>query len=383
MGEVAPATVIRSACAWLRPLAWAALALSGAGCSLISLKSPETPLSTRDLNTRILTREYSARFIAGVAQSADAIATDSPDAGVQRDALRWKIAAAGASQRAASQMAPTMSLLDSWALAVQMEDFLSSGAGQSLFGSEQPRALLLATTLSQEAQDLSRRLLPAAEFEHDQRFIADYARVHPIESLQFARASIMELWAHESGANVRLVDSLGTIPEAMADAGDLLRMYSDSGSSQLLWKAQLAAQESGLNGAQLQSALQRLDERMSHVTLLADETPELVNGVMRDARLRLNASWLEMLSAIHTESGTLARSVSGERQAAVDAVDQQRVALSADAARISHQVVDEVGDQVRQLVREALLLLIALTLLVLGLPFAAGYWVGRARGHRP
>ena len=116
------------------------LAAGVAGCSLISLKSPEKPLSTRDLNARILTHEYSARFITGVAQRADQIAAASDATEVRLNALRWKIAAAGASEHAASQMAPMLSLLDSWALAVQMRDFLTSGAGQSLFErSSRPR----------------------------------------------------------------------------------------------------------------------------------------------------------------------------------------------------------------------------------------------------
>src|SRR3989440_5430528 len=42
----------------------AALLLCVAGCSLISLKTPERPLSSRDLNARILTREFSYHFIA-------------------------------------------------------------------------------------------------------------------------------------------------------------------------------------------------------------------------------------------------------------------------------------------------------------------------------
>jgi hypothetical protein len=42
--------------------------------------------------------------------------------------------------------------------------------------------------------------------------------------------------------------------------------------------------------------------------------------------------------------------------------------------------VNDTGQQVRYLAREALLLLIVLVIVVLGLPFAAGYLVGRTRG---
>jgi hypothetical protein len=51
--------------------------------------------------------------------------------------------------------------------------------------------------------------------------------------------------------------------------------------------------------------------------------------------------------------------------------------LSADADRIVARSVETSWEQARKLVREALLLLIVLTVLVLGLPFGAGYLVGR------
>src|SRR5258708_3676916 len=81
----------------------AALLLCVAGCSLISVKSPERPLSSRDLNARVLTREFSYHFIAVVAQCADDIAAHDSDPEVLANALRWKIGAAAESQRAATR----------------------------------------------------------------------------------------------------------------------------------------------------------------------------------------------------------------------------------------------------------------------------------------
>jgi hypothetical protein len=71
--------------------------------------------------------------------------------------------------------------------------------------------------------------------------------------------------------------------------------------------------------------------------------------------------------------------LSSERAALLDAVDTQRKAITLDASGIASRVVSETGQQVRYLAREALLLLIVLAIVVLGLPFAAGYLVGRAR----
>ena len=53
------------------------LLLSLTGCALVTLKSPEKPLSARDLNVRILTHEFAAHFIFAVEQTADEIASGS------------------------------------------------------------------------------------------------------------------------------------------------------------------------------------------------------------------------------------------------------------------------------------------------------------------
>ncbi len=369
-------------CRRLRLAASAALIASLASCSLVSLKSPEKPLSTRDLNARILTHEYSAHFIAAVVQTADRISAGTEDPAARLNALRWKIAASDNSERAASQIAPMMGLLDTWALSLQMKQYLANGAGRNLFAGQQPLAVTLATDLAAQAEELARQLLPRDEFEFDQRFVEGYAHENPLQSLEFARASIVDLWIHNTGAQVRLVDSLGTVPEALANAGDLLRMYGDTGPSQVLWRGQLAVQESGLSAKELQTGLQRLDERLAALQVIADETPGLVQGVVRDVRTRFNASWAEIMGELHTEGRTLSASVSDERRATVQAVDVERAAITADAARIADQVIRQAGEEARRLVREAMFVAIALALVLLGLPFAAGYLLGRAR-HPP
>src|SRR3984957_7308987 len=91
-----------------RAAACALLLASIASCSLVSIKSPEKPLSARDLNARLLTHEYSAHFIAAVEQTADQISAPSPDPERRTNALRWNIAAAAKRERAASQVVPMM-----------------------------------------------------------------------------------------------------------------------------------------------------------------------------------------------------------------------------------------------------------------------------------
>jgi len=139
-------------------IALAALLVCLSSCSLLTIKSPEKPLSPRDITARIVEHEYSAHFITAVDQTADSITAATDDPAVHLNALRWKLGASGASLQAASQLVPMLSVMDSWALAIQMRDFLSEGGGATLFGTQQAQAVTLAADLARDAESLARRL---------------------------------------------------------------------------------------------------------------------------------------------------------------------------------------------------------------------------------
>ena len=65
------------------------------------------------------------------------------------------------------------------------------------------------------------------------------------------------------------------------------------------------------------------------------------------------------------------------------ALDEQRQALTIDAARISNEVVITAGRELRKLALQVVLLLVLFAVVALGLPFAAGYFVGRGRREPP
>jgi hypothetical protein len=372
---------------FVRALSSAAMILCLSGCSLVSLKSPERPLDVRDLNARILIREYSSHFIAAVEQCAADITATEDDPAILDNTLRWQIAAVGAASRAATQLAPMTSVLDTWTLALQMRDFLSEGnAGGAILGRHQGAALAVAREQAERADALARRLIAPHDFERYQKFAAQYIREHPLENLQFARAPVVELWSRQSAADAKLVDSLGTIPEAMADVADRLQIYSDTLPSLTLWKTQLALRESGYSTGDIRSALKQLDARLAKLSSAAETAPETVQSAIADVRRsvvdvldRLDASSAALIKALGFERAALTEAVRTEREAASNTVDVQRKAFAQDIAKVADQIVQSSGEQVRQLAREVLLLVILLIVVVLGLPFAAGYLVGRGR----
>jgi hypothetical protein len=361
-----------------------------AGCSLVSLKSPERPLSTRDLNSRMLTRELALGFIGSVGRCAQEISASEHDPAVLDNTLRWELSAVSESRRAATRAAPMMSLLDTWALALQLQAFTAEGgAGGTLFGAHQQAVREIDDRFAADMQALARSLLGAGEFADAQRFVGQYARRNPLRDLGFERASIVALWSREKGAAIPLVDTLGTVPQAMADASQRLQIYGDTMPAQAMRRTELALRQAGYGGGDLRAALERLDERMRRLDEVAEQTPQLVRGAEEDVRQslhevleRLDATTRTAAETLHGERIALFADLDAQREALAGAIDAQRRALASDAARISGQVVKDAGTQVRALARELLLLLILLSAVVLGLPFAAGYLLGRARRNR-
>ena len=98
-------------------------------CSLITIQSKDEPLSTRELNARILTHEFGTFFFQMVDATADSIITQSDDALVQLNALRWKINAVSECQNANFQAAPMYALIDTWVFTAQMKEFFKIGNG--------------------------------------------------------------------------------------------------------------------------------------------------------------------------------------------------------------------------------------------------------------
>jgi hypothetical protein len=374
----------------------AALAL--AGCISFSLDLQGDPLPPDLLRARIETRQYATDFTERVTRAADIIAAGTQDAGVRANTLRWKIGASTASRRAAFRHEPQLALVDTWALALQMEYFFGEGAGRALFGSQQQTALDTARALAREADALGARRLDPGVLADLRKLVSDYTAAERLSDLSFERSPIAPQWRDVVARQI--AKSASVAPEAQSAASDQMDIYGRRIPDELRWRAELAFVESGIQPADLSHALKRFDEELTKLGVLAQTQPELAMvrlAALQDEMARVSENfdrrWGQTLVMLQAERAALAKdldamrvgmdaTIERERKALYAAVSVERAALAADAERIGKELGSHLLAKLGAVIMEALLLVIVLVLLLLGLPFLAGFFVGRARARR-
>jgi hypothetical protein len=103
---------------------------------------------------------------------------------------------------------------------------------------------------------------------------------------------------------------------------------------------------------------------------------------MFDIADRFDQSSTRLTQSLHDELLTLTRTVREERVAISGTFDAQRAAFMQDAAQVANQVTESSWRHIGRLGREFALYWLLTVILVLGMPFVAGYLVGRAQAAR-
>jgi hypothetical protein len=358
------------------------------GCSLLTIKSPEIPLTAREQEARLLTRDYAAHFATTTSHLIDDASRGNTNPAIRLQALRLKLGAVTEITRASTGLSPIGSLLDTWAFSLQFRDFLTTGAGADILGGAQPEVSRGAAVLGDEADALARKV-SGSDYSRYRAFVSGYAERNPLQNADLVRPSVLAAWTLEE-TDKNPLRAEGTVAQALGDVSDRMRIYSERVPAMSLWQAELALDRAGIDDASFRGALRNIDNQLARISKLADTSPGLAHEAiaelrrsLRESSDRLDASWMQMLRTLRTEREALAANIAAEREGLTAAFDVERARISVDAAKIAADAVDTSWRELRKLVREALLLTILLAVVVLGLPFTAGYWVGRNRHSAP
>lgn len=358
------------------------------GCSLITIESPAEPLPERDLNARMLTREYAFIFTNSIAEEANRIFGESEDIDVQIAVLRWKINASAVGLVSATQISPMLSLLDTWAFTVQMQEFLSAEAQIGLFGDDQASAVRVSEDLTARIRDIARSTTTRDEFVYFNDLVSTYTAEYPLTDLGFERVPIMASHMLQGDDDLFQITTVGTAAEAMSDIADRMRLYGDLVPQASRWQLDLLMLESGVTSEDISAAVRRMDSHMSRLADFTDASPAMLDKASRDLAIIARRTSVDMqnsaiaiVQAITREREAIIRELDGQSETLYDTVDRQRAALTDDMERISADMTNLVFERTDRLVSTAGIYIIFLYIVFFTMPFVAGFFVGKARGR--
>ncbi|EAQ51884.1 hypothetical protein [Vibrio sp. MED222] len=384
---------------------WIVLVLSIvlSGCSLLEVKldSQTTPLTQQELQARIMTREYAKMFFTRVEDSADLIAQSYPadDTLHQSYVLLWKIHAEQGLQQAAYQTSPMSALIDSWVFTAQMNQFYSQGDGADLFVTD--NAVETARSLDQEAEKLAKGVLSSSDFKKSKAFVAEFAASNPFKDLTFRSTPAYREWLSYLGKDEsQIVQSLGTMPEAMGDASDRLSLMADQTPKLMTWKAELVAMNSSLTGEDLSMTLESLRQTSASMQDFIENNPEymqtlasIMSTEMQPLLNDLSDKTDQKLAMLTEERVALEKMVTREREALVAMIAKERIEIAGivtserelftqDLDRVSQEVVVLAIDKLMDLIKGVIIYFILFILVVFFAPLGIGYWLGKRTANK-
>ncbi|MGR5151987.1 chemotaxis protein [Photobacterium swingsii] len=376
-----------------RILSFIALMLLLSGCSLLEVKldSQSTPLTTQELNIRLLTREYSAVFFKHVEEAADDIATKNTDNDdVYTFAILWKIYAHEGLQQSAYQISPFAGLIDSWVFTRQMEMYFTSGDGNTLFGTEQTIAVNTSHQLATEIEKLAKRVLKPQQFKQSRTFVNNFVTNHPFDSNSFARTPAFNDWlSYNKIDESEAITTIGTMPEALGDLSDRLSNLSSLSPKLLTWKAELLARNSQIDSEQLSRTLENINQSSlkfqdfvvnnpEYMKVLAAEMGKVLQPLLDDFDKKADTK----LGVISQERLALEVMVERERIAIGEMVTVERANITKDLDVIAQNVVQRAIEQLTIMLSDILVYLILFSLVIFFAPFGLGFLMGK-RYQRP
>ncbi|UCF34829.1 MAG: hypothetical protein JSV78_05895 [Phycisphaerales bacterium] len=278
-----------------------ALLATHAGCA--ATKGSKTALSSAELNqlktesTRVALLDDLMQFVdyaeAEVTRTADTIEANTQEVAVRKAALLWKVELIQRSHEALASKKPLPMLLDSWAFAVQQENYLQQGDGKELFQDQQRLAVEAAVRLRERIEATARKHLPEDKLPDFVRQIESFARDNPMRG-SFAAKSTESFSAGDEGQSLltRIVGSPWRVIRAGQDALD---------------------------------PTTRLSEAVDRFTSLMEDYPSLV-------RWQTQLLWLQMM-----DNPSVQTAVSG-----IEDVSQSSVRLATVAEELPQRVREEL-----------------------------------------
>lgn len=349
-----------------------------AGCSLLKVAvATGDPLSKEEMNTRTMTRGFYYDMAAEVARTADSIVDASADMATRVAAVRWKIRATRAGVSAAMQGIPDVALADLWILCRRMNERFAAAPDSLLFGPQSDLARGAAARLDRRAARLARQVLAADRYDLMERFVGEYVRENPVEEGDGGSNTTLAWIEFLRENGVEHAYATGSIAEVLADVNDRMSGQTQQLANSVGWSKDIIEMQLQQDSLRLEvgARLDSLERSFGRIVVVAEHLPEISDKMLQELGDQvtqlintMNYSVDNAFANFDRQRDELQRYVTGERQALVD---QLRTTAG--------DLVQTALDAVPGLVGKVLLYAVLALAVLIGGPFALGFWLGGVR----
>ncbi len=361
------------------------LSLCLLSCSLVKIESEQKPLTTTDLNTRLLTQSFVRSAADKVEKAADSILDYSEDIELQKNSLYWKINTLSSFRKVGFQTSPKLALMDSWALMIAAKNYFSLDETKKTFHPYDKLVIETTEDNLKEIQKIAQHLLSDTDFVNHKEFVEDYARKNSLKSLVFYHKPIREDYQKFKQIPDSLsVQTVGSLSEVVADLTNKLTYTSENSGKQLQWNTELLLKKNGIDSLKIKQIADSLDIKFSKLVFLAEEAPTQFNNALKSFQKdldrfneKLNGSIVFSMNHLSNEREIVGNMIKEERIAIDSIVLRERTALTKEAGVISSKLLDSTMEHLKSIIKTVLGYLILLLAVIIFLPFMIGYYTGK------
>ena len=363
----------------LRTLLSLAVAAAMTGCSLLKVSlSTGEPIPPEDARVRVMTRALYYDLSNEIITAADSVAT-SHDIDLKIRAIQWKIRTTRAAVSAAMQTIPDVALADTWILCKRMDRAFTHRPDSALFGPYTPMMRQTAARMLTKVDSVARDALPAQRYDLMKEYVDQYIRRNrPRSDENVTPQNTTLAWIDfMKSKGIEVTYDSGSIADVVSDMSDKMGGQTGQLTNSLMWSKDILEIEwqrdsmSQYVAAQMDS----LDRSFERIVVVMENIPEISDSVM----VNFNKHVEQVLASLESSLDYAFGQVDMQRSELQRYVSAEREAIIRQAGETAQGMVQQAIDQVPAIVSRVAVWLALLAVVVLGLPFAAGYWVGTLR----
>ena len=329
------------------------LGLSGSiGCGSVQTQPPlfaslDVPVTLTEFRMR--TSDFTEFFVAVFEDTADVIIEQAEDEDMRRRAMVARLRVVTALLDAVSQPDPVASLVDVWAFCLQLQDFVTDGAGRDRFGEHQEVVIAATDVIVAEVENVVASVSGGEGTPVAAAFVRSWADEHPITVLPFARGtSAVELAEQMESEDGGPLAALGRLETGVDDVVERMQRYIGILPRTVRWEAQLILHQTLHDEPRIVQSLDSLDA----VTAGLLELNAFVQALPGDLR----ADALEALAAlrpyIENERARLLGEIDAQRRAVFEDIGRERTLVMAEVERQITMAQDELDADIDDVLDE-------------------------------